>query len=45
MHAILGLSPDDQRFYCEQAQARLNLPPASFGAPRALLSEPRPKFP
>lgn len=29
MDAYLQLSPDVQRLYCEQAQARLNLPPAS----------------
>lgn len=30
MDAFLKLSPDDQRLYCEQAQSRLNLPPASI---------------
>jgi hypothetical protein len=29
MDAFLKLSPEDQRLYCEQAQSRLNLPPAS----------------
>ena len=30
MDAFLKLSPADQRLYCEQAQSRLNLPPASI---------------
>lgn len=30
MDAFLKLSPEDQRLYCEQAQSRLNLPPASI---------------
>lgn len=30
MDAFVKLSPDDQRLYCEQAQSRLNLPPASI---------------
>ncbi len=30
MDAFLKLSPDDQRLYCEQAQSKLNLPPASI---------------
>jgi hypothetical protein len=30
MDAFLKLSPADQRLYCEQAQSKLNLPPASI---------------
>jgi predicted nucleotidyltransferase component of viral defense system len=30
MDAFLELSPADQRLYCEQAQSKLNLPPASI---------------
>ncbi len=30
MDVFLQLSPADQRLYCEQAQAKLGLPPASI---------------
>jgi hypothetical protein len=30
MDAFIKLSPDDQRLFCEQAESKLNLPPASI---------------